>query len=1352
MKRYHFNKKQIFSIRKFKFGASSALIGAFLIGGPVVAANEGDAQAAAAVSVVAPSGVSEGEAATSSQADTATPPVAETPAETEAQASQETPASEPASESTPASAETPATTEAPPATSPEAEAKTAKVTPVAGALATFSWQEVPAASQLLSNSSELQAAGATMSYVKVPIYGMKTADVVVSYPDGSSELVTVPIKVTANAVRRPDGTRVTKKDPKPSSETKPETTTVGSEKTTAPAAETSPKVEQLGGGTQTGDLLTVNRTYQSVNESSAIRAITVGLPTQVVQESTTEQGQKNVSTTKTKLDFSYSLEHDPSKIYTGLPSGLTFDPTSQRISGSVLTAGQYSIYLKATQQQIVQQFDTTGMLIGESLVTLATDTKAIDLDINALSSTKQVSFEDSGIRPISVAGGVLADAVAFTHTKKANNQVTVVSGLPEGLTFNRTTGRIEGRPTAAGQYDIIAQAITGSNNMVTQASLYVVPASNQLTDLILRVGAKAAPVATGTSGFKSIKAQQAEILVDGQPVVFFTNTNADNNATVIGETSEGKEKSSTAIGHNAKALESNATALGKDARVAEGATNGFAGGKDAYVSGTNGIAIGNGDLRGRAGSNTDRRVQATGDNSIALGHSTRANGDSSTAIGKETHALAIDAVALGTGAISGSQAQVDIYNKAYQQYQKDNNISNIDWLTPQQKNELADLKKNGTEQSEIDAAKYQMMADNITKTKAFANEAVENAGGWMYTTVAIGKTAHATENNATAIGTNANASGEDSIAFGRATQATNNSSVAIGLSANSTGRASVALGKDAKAQGENTIAIGLNATTGENFKGATAIGDQTQANGTEALAIGAATEASGTQSTAIGTANFALTQGTVVGNNSAAGTNAAAYGHLAEAAGRRSVAIGAEVTSVGDASIAMGSNTSAIGNYAVSLGSQSNARAVGAVSVGAFNNITATNGTAVGTGNQLKTEKSYVLGGNVTTTVANSVYLGAESAAVAKGDSTAGMEKAGDANVNGLVYGGFAGNADKTAGVVTVGSVGAERRIQNMAAGEISESSTDAINGSQLYAVASKLGWNIIADKTENGTNSGIVENQFISPNETIKLIAGNGVNVEQNGNDFVFSVKYDKSIFTLNDNGELTFIQKPTIKLTETDEFTTIDVTNMDGNKETATIKNGKDGKDGAQGERGEKGADGKDGQDGVSPTVTVTNNNDGTHTVRVVNPDGTVTETIVRDGVDGVNGKDGVSPTVTVTNNNDGTHTVKVINPDGTVSEFIVKDGKDGVDGKNGKDGKDCGCDPKTVPTPVPHSETNNKKTPGSNAQQTVGSKEATDSTSNSGNTLPETGSKENDALSILSGLIFLVVAGALVAKRKK
>ncbi|TDM00995.1 hypothetical protein ERX37_11105, partial [Macrococcus hajekii] len=130
-----------------------------------------------------------------------------------------------------------------------------------------------------------------------------------------------------------------------------------------------------------------------------------------------------------------------------------------------------------------------------------------------------------------------------------------------------------------------------------------------------------------------------------------------------------------------------------------------------------------------------------------------------------------------------------------------------------------------------------------------------------------------------------------------------------------------------------------------------------------------------------------------------------------------------------------------------------------------------------------------------------------------------------------------------------------------------------------------------------------------------------------------------------------------PTISVVDNADGThTVTITNPDGTITTTVIK------DGEKGDTGATGATGADGKDGVSPTVNVTDNGDGTHTVTVNNPDGTTSTTIIKDGVDGE------SPTATVVDNGDGTHTVTITNPDGTTTTTVIKDGVDGVDGKDG------------------------------------------------------------------------------------
>ena len=118
--------------------------------------------------------------------------------------------------------------------------------------------------------------------------------------------------------------------------------------------------------------------------------------------------------------------------------------------------------------------------------------------------------------------------------------------------------------------------------------------------------------------------------------------------------------------------------------------------------------------------------------------------------------------------------------------------------------------------------------------------------------------------------------------------------------------------------------------------------------------------------------------------------------------------------------------------------------------------------------------------------------------------------------------------------------------------------------------------------------------------------------------------------------------------------------------------------------------GVDGRDGIDGKSSTIETKENQGGTYTITIINPDGSKREIVVkngkdgRDGKDGKDGRDGIdgkSATITTKENADGTLTIVITNSDGTKQEFVVKNGKDGRDGKDGKDGRDgkdgnCTC----------------------------------------------------------------------------
>ena len=193
------------------------------------------------------------------------------------------------------------------------------------------------------------------------------------------------------------------------------------------------------------------------------------------------------------------------------------------------------------------------------------------------------------------------------------------------------------------------------------------------------------------------------------------------------------------------------------------------------------------------------------------------------------------------------------------------------------------------------------------------------------------------------------------------------------------------------------------------------------------------------------------------------------------ASGKFATAIGSKSSAEGTNAVAIGFNSVVTGNDSISIGTGNRVTGNNSGAFGDPSTVSGQRSYSVGNNNTVATNDTFVLGNEVTQTVENSVILGKKSTATAgdgsatgtlnnikqdgtKGTSTTAGSKGTvkQAIVGNMVYGGFEGaTAD---GVVSVGAAGNERRIQNVAAGEISATSTDAINGSQLYSVAQGVG------------------------------------------------------------------------------------------------------------------------------------------------------------------------------------------------------------------------------------------------------------------------------------------------------
>ncbi|MXN87801.1 YadA-like family protein [Pasteurella canis] len=331
---------------------------------------------------------------------------------------------------------------------------------------------------------------------------------------------------------------------------------------------------------------------------------------------------------------------------------------------------------------------------------------------------------------------------------------------------------------------------------------------------------------------------------------------------------------------------------------------------------------------------------------------------------------------------------------------------------------------------------------------------------------------------AIAIGYNAVSSAEKANAIGDRAVANSAKGNAFGSQALSAAESSTAVGTESKAEGINAYALG----TKSHAKGLNSIafGTHQVVNGQNSGSIGYAGELGSTNATVIngeGTYSLGNTNSTLTANESGifGNSNEIKAKENARIVGNKNF-IGAieekaHVPGTPPAAPANDLKDIYVTGYDNKISSDKKlAKDLSGLFVYGHGNaiaqlpdpdsteeFTLTNSSVIGANNTLNTkgENYFVLGNNVTATLENSVYLGAASA-YTTGNSTSGMNVYADM-ANGLNKSGYTFAGSKPVGVVTVGDVGKERRVQNVAAGLVTETSTDAINGSQLFALTRPL-------------------------------------------------------------------------------------------------------------------------------------------------------------------------------------------------------------------------------------------------------------------------------------------------------
>ena len=510
------------------------------------------------------------------------------------------------------------------------------------------------------------------------------------------------------------------------------------------------------------------------------------------------------------------------------------------------------------------------------------------------------------------------------------------------------------------------------------------------------------------------------------------------------------------------------------------------------------------------------KASALKQDSIAIGTNATANWTNTISIGKDTVSTKDHAVAIGTSAnASGVQA---VTVGSYARADADSSIS---------------LGQNAT-------------VSGTGSTAAVAVGFLANASA--ANTVAAGKSATATVDNAVALGVSSSATNRNAAALGAYSKAAGDRATAVGAASNAEGAASFAGGTSAKAIGDNSIAIGGATVMDDDYltdKKQTAA-HAAKANGKKSIAIGfnATTSEEAADSVVMGTfANANAPSAVVIGEGALADGNgdlSVAIGRLSKARDIVTVAIGDKADAHANSAIALGANASASGisiggnsvssmedSMALGHGSESLGSETVTIGYGASSAQDVSYAVTLGAMAQNSANYSTALGHSAKTTEFYSVALGANS------EAGKDFVSSSNATINGVEYENFAAstssfnteNDEKEGGaVVSLGKKGYERQIKHVAAGQVTNVSTDAINGSQLYAVADALTTKINKQHWNVGNNDGAVvsgvyhEDQvnFVNGNvTTVKVVKAPSKTSTPDGGPNITNVSYDVNVGT---------------------------------------------------------------------------------------------------------------------------------------------------------------------------------------------------------------------------------------------
>ena len=643
-----------------------------------------------------------------------------------------------------------------------------------------------------------------------------------------------------------------------------------------------------------------------------------------------------------------------------------------------------------------------------------------------------------------------------------------------------------------------AQAQTGNTIAIGKSAVANSPASGNAASSAIALGADANATGLGTiaigraSGVLSqnimnVNVTHNNIAIGNTARVGDSNSSKITQSIAIGsgnrvdpqgrpEGAWAKGDQSIAVGGNVLANGNSSVAIGGDDLDSVGGTRYSGNATDKFINyNEKGAKTGEYTLSGK--SLRDIYKEMTGDTmysgsygntiagqgSVALGVQSNSSADLSLAIGTKSQATAFGGVALGTGAKAtllnsvalGTASKTDKEGKAY--VQREIMGETYTWAGGQTTDagDVVSVGSKGYERQIINVSPGDISAtstDAINGSQLYGVLSAIERVRYFSVQSEEGKT------DGTKNWNNDGAKATNSIAIGP------NAATSTGATG------SVSLGHNANVLGSSSVAVGPNATVTSGTVGAVALGSNANSRGTGSIAIGLNTENDRNYSIVVGAHSRAnYENATVVGARAAAQNNGTAMGYLSNAVGDDSVAIGHQAQTTQAYSIAIGKQANSSGLYSTAIGSS--AQAAGQNSFAGGNNAKATGSDSV------------ALGNGATTTIGSSVALGNGAVGTANNfDATA--KNATFKNDSGTTTNvSYAASSSAKTGAVSVGSAGNERQIHNVAAGRISATSTDAVNGSQLYTVMNNVGHNI----QQNGTDKSRINN-----NGTVNYADGN--------------------------------------------------------------------------------------------------------------------------------------------------------------------------------------------------------------------------------------------------------------------